>query len=139
LILLDTSGLLASYDEKDPAHVTALAALQESRPPRLVSPFVLAETDYLVGRNVGREAQLALLDEIAGGGYELAPMSALDVADARDVCQRYADLDVGLADASLVVLSRRHGVHDVLTLDERHFRVLRGARDRPFRILPADA
>jgi len=51
----------------------------------------------------------------------------------------YRDLAVGLADASVVVLSRRHGVRDVLTLDERHFRVLRGADDRPFRLLPADA
>jgi hypothetical protein len=28
---------------------------------------------------------------------------------------------------------------EVLTLDERHFRVLRGPRDLPFRLLPADA
>ena len=33
---------------------------------------------------------------------------------------------------------RRYGVTDVLTLDERHFRAIQGARGRPFRILPAD-
>jgi hypothetical protein len=43
----------------------------------------------------------------------------------------------GDADASIVVLSRRYETLDVLTLDERHFRTLRGATGRPFRILPA--
>lgn len=52
--------------------------------------------------------------------------------------ERYADQSLGLADASIVVLAERYGTLDVLTLDERHFRVLLGPGDRPFRILPAD-
>jgi predicted nucleic acid-binding protein len=52
--------------------------------------------------------------------------------------ERYADLRISLADASIVVLAERHRVHDVLTLDERHFRVLT-ADEKPLRLLPADA
>ena len=52
---------------------------------------------------------------------------------------QHADLRVSLADASNVVLADRHDTLDVLTLDERHFRTLRGPGGRPFRILPADA
>jgi len=44
----------------------------------------------------------------------------------------------GVADALFVVLAERYGTLDVLTLDERHFRVVGGPADRPFRILPAD-
>jgi predicted nucleic acid-binding protein len=55
------------------------------------------------------------------------------------VIERYPDLEVGLAKASVVVLANRYDTRDVLTLDELHFRVLRGMRDRPFRLLPADA
>jgi predicted nucleic acid-binding protein len=44
-----------------------------------------------------------------------------------------------LADASNVVLANRHDTLDMLTLDERHFRILRGPGGRPFRVLPADA
>ena len=61
-----------------------------------------------------------------------------DAADALDVLDRYPDLDLGLADASLVVLAERFGTRDVLTLDERHFRALRDGRGRSFRLLPAD-
>jgi hypothetical protein len=44
----------------------------------------------------------------------------------------------GVADASIVVLAERHKTRDVLTLDQRHFRVFTANR-KPFRILPADA
>jgi predicted nucleic acid-binding protein len=49
-----------------------------------------------------------------------------------------AELILGLADVSIVVLTNGHGTLDVLTLDERNFRVLRGPDARLFRLLPAD-
>lgn len=91
-----------------------------------------------VATRVSSVAARALLAEVGRGAYQLEPMAAADVAEAVAVIDQYQDLALGLADASLVVLSRRHDVTDVLTLDERHFRALRGARGRPFRILPAD-
>ncbi len=94
--------------------------------------------DYLLETGVGRNAELALLQEVGRGAYRLEPFSAQDVIEAAEVIARYADLDLGLADASNVVLANRYGTLDVLTLDERHFRVLRGPRDLPFRLLPAD-
>jgi predicted nucleic acid-binding protein len=137
LILLDTSGLLAAWDASEPRHAAALAALRRSEPPRVLSPFVLAELDYLVARKIGRAAQSELLSEVSGGAYSLASLVADDVSDARELIMRYADLDIGLADASVVLLAHRHSVQEVLTLDERHFRVLPGPLG-PFRILPAD-
>jgi hypothetical protein len=38
----------------------------------------------------------------------------------------------------LRVESERHQIHDVLTLDERHFRAIDGPGGRPFGLLPAD-
>ena len=63
----------------------------------------------------------------------------LNIARAREIIERYGDLNVGLADASTVVLAGSHDVRDMLTLDERHFRALRAGPRRRFRILPADA
>ena len=53
--------------------------------------------------------------------------------------ERYADLRVGLADASVVVLANRHRTLDLLSTDERHFRALRGSGGKSFRLLPFDA
>lgn len=139
MILLDTSGLLAALDSSQRRHAQAAAALRAARGPLLLSPFVLAELDYLLATRVGSDAALALLAEVAREAYRLEPFDAGDIATAHEIIEAFADLDVGLADASIVVLSRRYESLDVLTLDERHFRTLRGSIGRPFRILPADA
>jgi predicted nucleic acid-binding protein len=138
VILLDTSGLLAALDASQPLHGAAARALSASGPPRLLSPFVLAELDYLLRTRVGAQAQRALLAEVARGAYRVEPFSPGDVDVARAVMERWSSLDLDLADASIVVLAHRHGARDVLTLDERRFRRLRRAGGRAFRILPAD-
>lgn len=136
-MLIDTSGLLAALFADQRRHEECAAALLAAGRPLVISPFVLAELDYLIGKLAGVDAQLALLDEVARGAYELAAFSASEVGLARQIAARYGDLEIGLADASIVVLARRLSDSDVLTLDERHFRVLAG--EHPVRLLPADS
>ena len=138
MILLDTSGLLAALDSAQRRHREAAASLAVATPPLLLSPFVLAELDYLLLARVGAAARASLLEEVERGAYLLEMMATTDVARARAIIVRYADLGISLADASIVVLAERHGVRDVLTLDERHFRVLT-AGGKALRLLPADA
>lgn len=139
MILLDTSGLLAAIDSSQRLHEATARSLREAAPPLLLSPFVLAELDYLLATRVGLRAEQALLDEVARRAYQLEAFTEDDVAAAAEVIQRYAALELGLADASLVVLANRHRTADILTLDERHFRAVEGPGGRPFRLLPADA
>lgn len=138
MILLDTSGLLAALDASQPRHGAAAESLAAAGPPRLLSPFVLAELDYLLRTRVSPEVQRTLLAEVARGAYRLEAFSPGDVDVARAVMERWRDLELDLADASIVVLAHRHDARDVLTLDERRFRRLRRAGGRAFRVLPAD-
>jgi uncharacterized protein len=139
VILLDTSGLLAAIDGSQHQHEAARRALESAAPPWCLSPFVLAELDYLLAKRVGQEAERALLAEVGRGVYRLEAFDAEDVDAAERLIGRYRDLEIGLADASIVVLANRYGVRDLLTLDERHFRTLRAPGGRPFRLLPADS
>ena len=138
-LILDSSGLLAAVDERQEDYSAARETLESARGPLLISPFVLAELDYMILTRMGQGHELALLGEVARGVYRLEYFSEDDVAEAIEIVERYADFRIGLADASNVVLANRYGTLDVLTLDERHFRALRGPGGRPFRILPADA
>ena len=139
MIILDTSGLLAAIDGSQRHHRAAAEALRLAGGPFLLSPFVLAELGYLLTTRVSAAAASALLGQVADGVYRLEPMEAGDVARAREITERYRDLELGLADASLVVLAERHDTADILTLDERHFRAVLGSHGRRFRIRPADA
>lgn len=138
MILLDTSGLLAWIDSGQRRHAAVAGAMEETDGPFLLSPFVLAEIEYLLATRVGAEAERALLGEVARGALRLEPFRAIDVEACLEVIERYPDLGVDLADASIVVLAARHGVRDLLTLDQRHFRVLTASEGAPFRLLPGD-
>jgi predicted nucleic acid-binding protein len=139
VILLDTSGLLAALDGSERRHREAVTALERAEPPWVLSPFVLAELDYLLATRVGAHAERGLLEEIGRGVYRVECLEPEEIADAERIIGRYPKLGIGLADASIVVLAARYGVRDVLTLDERHFRALRPSGGRAFRVLPADA
>jgi predicted nucleic acid-binding protein len=103
-----------------------------------LSPYVLAELDYVLTTRVSSRETRRLLDEVAKGAYQLEQFDATDIARAIEILNDYTDLDIGLTDASLVVLAERYGTRDILTLDERHFRTLRTSSGGSFRILPAD-
>ncbi len=139
MIVLDTSGLLAAIDGSQRHHAACAALLARTRPPLILSPFVLAELDYLLATEVGGDAEAALLREVSRGAFRIESFSAADVGTALEIIEKYRDQDVGLADASIVVLAHKYGTRDVLTLDERHFRTLRTIDRKKFRVLPADA
>lgn len=143
-VVVDTSGLIAAVNDRSPSHRETKALLNELRGRSdavrlMISPFVLAEADYLLSvRDRRPDVALEVLREVARGAYHLEPFGAEDLDRAADVMERYADLSVGLTDAANVVLAERHITLDMLTLDERHFRVLRGPGGESFRLLPAD-
>ncbi len=139
MILVDTSGLLAALFPDQRTHSACARALREAQAPFVLSPFVLAEMDYLLWKLAGVDIELEFLAEVARGAYELAAFDSFDVEEAKTVIETFSDLGIGLADASLVVLARRLEVREVLTLDQRHFRSLTGFRGQPFRLLPADS
>jgi predicted nucleic acid-binding protein len=137
LIIVDTSGVFAATDPRQVFHEPAKRILL--RPERrILSPFVLAELDYLLATRTGDQYALKLLADVAGGAYELHPFTARDIAAAIQVMERYRDLSLGLADASVIVLAHVYGCPDILTLDERHFRAVSGPHGEPFRLLPRD-
>ncbi len=53
-----------------------------------------------------------------------------------DVLGKHQDQRLGVADASLVVLAQRYATRKLLTLDHRHFEVVRPMQGGRFRLLP---
>ncbi|HEX6904832.1 MAG TPA: PIN domain-containing protein [Thermoanaerobaculia bacterium] len=139
MILIDTSGVLAWIDGRQRHHQGVVSAMRSIPGPYLLSPFILAELDYLITTRVGTKAARLFLGEVARGAYQLESFSASDVQRALEVLDRFADQEIGIADASIVVLAERYRINAVLTLDERHFRPLRTLAGAPFRLVPLDS
>ena len=78
-MIVDTSALLAYFDRLEPDHAAVARVLDESTEPLVVSPYVIAETDYLIAKRHGIDAELAALAELAGGAWDLPAFEAADL------------------------------------------------------------
>lgn len=136
MIIADTSGLLALFNRAEPSHALVVEAVEKEPDPLVVSPFVVAELDYLAATRVGVEVELQILVELSGGAYLLPSLEVSDLEEAIRVVDRYRDQEVGLADASVVVLAERYSTRRILTLDRRHFQVLRPLTGGRFSLIP---
>jgi predicted nucleic acid-binding protein len=135
-VIVDTSALLAYFDEREPDHDAAAEVIESSTEPLVISPYVVAELDYLVATRHGVEPETAVLRQLCGGAWDLASFGVDDIADALTVIERYHDQRIGIADASNVVLASRRGTRTIVTLDRRHFSVLRPLKGGRFTIRP---
>lgn len=104
-MIIDTSALLAFFDTDEPDHESVSAVLAGATEPLVVSPYVVAELDYLVASRLGVSAELAVLRELTGGAWDLPAIDVEDLARAPAVIERYADQRIGVADASNVILA----------------------------------
>ena len=135
-MIVDTSALLAFFDQDEPQHDAAVKILSSRPEPLVVSPYVLAELAYLVATRIGADAEIAVLRELAGGAWDLASLETDDVLRAASVVERYRDQAIGLADAANVVLAERYRTRRIATLDRRHFEVLRPLHGGRFTVVP---
>jgi predicted nucleic acid-binding protein len=138
VIVIDTSVIVAYMNANDEYHETVSSWLDQTDDDLATTPLIVAEVDHLVAARGGRAAVSALRDDLAAGAY-LVEWWQGAIASSVSIAERYADNDLGLADASLVALAQRLETISIATLDERHFRVVRPlAAGNAFRLLPVD-
>lgn len=135
--MVDASALVAQVDRADPTHEAMVRALVDEPGDLIVSPFVACEADHLILHRFGLDAELAFLRDLASGTYAIPDVAPRDLGVVSEVAERYRDLELGLADASIVVLAERFATTRVLTTDHRHFRALAPLGGGVFTVLPA--
>ena len=126
-LICDTGPLLAALDAADPDHDRCASLLIDADEDLVVPALVLAELDYWCSRRLPPEAWLIFLDDLLAGVYRVEAPTVVDLARCRELQARYADLALGIVDASVVALAERLSELKVATLDQRHFRAVRPA------------
>ncbi len=125
MILVDTGPLVAAANLADTHHGTSVAALAGARPPRLVPGLVIAEVSYLLARDAGSAVEAKFLRSFATGFLAIVDLTVADLDRSAKLIERYADLPLGATDACLVALAERLGIVELVTLDRRHFTIVR--------------
>lgn len=138
-LVLDAAPLVTLADAKEPQLETLLKIRGDEEGALVLPAPVAAEVDYLLGVRFGEAARRAFLSDLAAGRYDVACLEAGDYQQVAEIESRYADLGLGLADCSILVVADRHATRRLLTFDERHFRAVTPLQGGAFELLPADS
>ena len=136
-LILDTGPLYASLDRSDQDHAACRALIEAADEPLVIPAPVLVEVDYWIHQRLNPGALVALLTDIEAGAYVVADLTASDYTRVRELCDRYADADIGFVDAAVLAVVERLGEAKLATLDRRHFGLLRPRHRDSIDLLPA--
>lgn len=122
-ILLDTGALVALLDRSEKNHEQCVEFFKTFSGGLLTTEAVLTETLYLLGPSV--KPQRVCMDFFLHGGATLVPQSMASLSRAAELIEKYHDVPMDFADATLVVLAEETAIDEVFTLDRRGFSVYR--------------
>lgn len=135
MILTDAGPLIAVLDRDDEDHRLCIDVLAKMRGPMVTTAPALTEAMYLLASRTGWKGQEALLKLAIRGDVVVADFPEADLARCRDLMDRYKDLPMDFADATLIVLAERLRTRRVFTLDS-DFRTYRYAGKHAFTMIP---
>ena len=135
-LLLDTGPILALLDADDPAHSRCTSLIDGTDEPLVVVAPTLVEVDYWIRKRLQPEVWSIFIEDIAAGVYRLEYLAPDDLLRVGELQVDYADLDLGMVDAAVIVTCERIGEKKVATLDQRHFRAVRPRHCDYLELLP---
>jgi predicted nucleic acid-binding protein len=135
-LILDTGPLVAVLDRTDVAHGPCRSLVETIGEPLVIPAPVLVEVDYWADQRMHAGAFVALLADIESGAYRIEDVASADHRRIRELCDRYADSDIGFVDAAVLAITERLNEPKLATLDRRHFGLLRPRHVDALTLLP---
>ena len=120
-ILVDAGPIIALQDRSDNHHRRVKRFLEEFRGRLLTTWPVLAEACHFLPE---RE-QIRFLRWAAGGGLSVVELHETALSEIADWKEKYRNLPMDLADASLLWVADQTGITEILTIDLRDFSAYR--------------
>ncbi|MDE0420088.1 MAG: PIN domain-containing protein [Gammaproteobacteria bacterium] len=136
MVLADTGYWLALANKSDTWHEVAVSATRGLDEPLVVTWPVLTETCHLMLSRLGTLAELRFVEQVSRN-VDIHEMRKGRIEDVRALMEKYSNLPMDLADASLVVAATDLGEGRILTTDQRDFNAYRWKDTEPFRNLLA--
>jgi predicted nucleic acid-binding protein len=136
MIVVDTGPLYAAADTSDSHHQKCAAAFEDASEQLVVPVSVVIETCFLIERHLGPLAEATFIRSLGSSGLIVESLGEIDLERMAALVTTYADLPLGAVDASVVAVAERLGVSTVLTIDRRHFSVVRPRHIEAFTLLP---
>ncbi len=132
-LLLDTGALVGLLDRRQSVHETCVNFFSGWKSSVVTTEAVLTESIHLLSEV--HNGGTACLDIILNGGAVLVPSSETSLRRCRALLEKYSDLPIDFADATLIILAEELSTDLVFTFDN-DFRIYRIRGRKSFRIVP---
>jgi hypothetical protein len=125
---------VAYLDGSDAEHAVAVASLEKWTGRLATTSAVVTEAMHLVAE--ARQGPRMLAAFLAAAGVEVHDFTQpVDLPPAVGLMERYANVPMDFADATLVLLAEALGAHEIVTLDRRGFSTYRTRKGRALRMI----
>ncbi len=131
MVLADTGYWLALANSRDRWHEAAIEASRGLDETLVVTWPVVTETCHLMLSRLGVRAELRFVEQ-AWKNVDIHEIGRGHLGAIRELMERYANLPMDLADASLVVAATELGEGRILSTDQRDFETYRWKDTHPF-------
>jgi hypothetical protein len=135
-ILVDSSFLIALYDEDATSHKAVREIARLYRGQLLIPQVILTEVVYLMKREQGVEGAANFLDALTRSAPVLQDVTISDLQRAEAIMRQYSDARFDFVDCCIMALSERLKITEVCTLDRRDFSIFRPTHCDFLEILP---
>lgn len=135
MIIVDTGFWLALSNPRDMHHRACVSALRGVDELLLTTWPVLTETCHLLAQRMSVEAEIAFMRSAAAGAFGIFALTEEHLPRVGELMEKYRDLPMDLADASLVVLAETYDSGEIFSTDQRDFGTYRWKSRHPFRNL----
>lgn len=133
-LLLDTGAFVALVNRSEKRHADCVAVLERWSSAIVTTEAVVTETVYLLGPRW--RAQKIALEFLRRRAFLLMPSSHAMLDRVSVLMEKYQDVPMDYADATLVALGEELGTNQVFTLDRRGFATYRLNGRKSFQIIP---
>ena len=130
-VIVDTGPLVAMLRGKERMHQRVVDFMALHQPVLMTTWAVVAEVCHFLPT----PAAAKFLRWVQMGGMDVTDLDTKVLIGIADLMEKYGDIPMDFADASLVWLAEQRSCPDILTLDERGFRAFRGLASTPFRLV----
>jgi predicted nucleic acid-binding protein len=133
MIIVDTGFWLALANKKDEYHQIAKQTFQGLTNEKFITTWcVVTETCYLLQKRVGTDAPKSFINKIATAKLSVFDLTPSHCPRIEVLMQKYRDLPMDLADASLIILAEELGHGRILSVDQLDFNTYRWKQNYPF-------
>ena len=128
--VIDSGPLIALFDKDDKYHKNALEFIKKLKGELISNYAVITEVSHLLDYSV--RVQVDFLRWVFDGGISIADIFTEDLLRIIELTEKYSDLPMDFADASLVVLCERMKIRDIASID-KDFGIYRTREKKAFK------